>query len=98
MTELNDFVKRKNCINTHLYTPHGLPHPEHKTTAYDMALLAKEALKIPLLREMAKTTKYVRPASNMQSEFVLHQHNALVKPGGKFYYPKAIGIKTGYTN
>jgi D-alanyl-D-alanine carboxypeptidase (penicillin-binding protein 5/6) len=28
----------------------------------------------------------------------MYQHNALIKPGSKFYYPKAIGIKTGFTN
>ncbi len=97
MKELNAFVRSKGCVNTVLYAPHGLPHDDHKTTAYDMALLAKEALKIPLFREIVKTVSYTRPATNMQPESLLHQHNALVKPGTKFYYPKAIGIKTGYT-
>jgi len=95
--ELNAYVKSKGCLNTILHTPHGLPYAEHKTTAYDMAILGKEALKMPLFREIVKTGSYTRPATNMQPESLLHQHNALVKPGAKFYYPKAIGIKTGYT-
>lgn len=94
--ELNAYVKSKGCLNTTLYAPHGLPHPEHKSSAYDMALLAKEALKFPVFREIVKTNTYHRPSSNLQPETVLHQHNALVRPGGKFYYPKAIGVKTGY--
>jgi D-alanyl-D-alanine carboxypeptidase (penicillin-binding protein 5/6) len=98
MKELNAFVRSKGCANTVLYAPHGLPHDDHKTTAYDMALLAKDALKIPLFREIVKTVSCTRPATNMQPESLLHQHNALVKPGAKFYYPKAIGIKTGYTS
>lgn len=96
MEELNRFVRSKGCHNTILYTPHGLPHEEHKTTAYDMAILAREALKNPLFREVVKASQFTRPETNKQPESTLFQHNALVKPG-KFYYPKAIGIKTGYT-
>jgi D-alanyl-D-alanine carboxypeptidase (penicillin-binding protein 5/6) len=62
-----------------------------------LALLGKEFIKNRLLREIVKTTEYTRPSTNMQLESSLSQHNALVKPGNKFYYPKALGIKTGYT-
>ena len=34
MSELNAFVRKKGCQNTNLLTPHGLPHPDHMTTAY----------------------------------------------------------------
>jgi serine-type D-Ala-D-Ala carboxypeptidase (penicillin-binding protein 5/6) len=96
MEELNSFVHKKGCLQTVLHTPHGLPHPDHKTTAYDLGILAREALRNPLFREVAKTTQYTRPQTNKQPESTLYQHNALVKPG-QFFYPKAIGIKTGYT-
>jgi D-alanyl-D-alanine carboxypeptidase (penicillin-binding protein 5/6) len=96
MDELNQFVRKKGCLNTILYTPHGLPYPEHKTSAYDLAILSSEALKNPFFREVVKTTQYIRPQTNKQLESILYQHNALVKPG-RFYYPKAMGIKTGYT-
>lgn len=96
MDELNAYVRSKGCKNTTLYTPHGLPHPDHKTTAYDMAILARCAMQYPFFREVVKTVKYPRPQTNKQLESEFYQHNALVKPG-KFYYPKATGIKTGYT-
>jgi D-alanyl-D-alanine carboxypeptidase (penicillin-binding protein 5/6) len=96
MQELNQFVQTKGCRATVLHTPHGLPHQEHVTTAYDLALIAREAIKNALFREIVKATQYTRPETNMQPESTLYQHNALVKPG-KFFYPKAIGIKTGYT-
>jgi D-alanyl-D-alanine carboxypeptidase (penicillin-binding protein 5/6) len=96
MEELNRFVREKGCLQTVLCTPHGLPHPEHKTTAYDLAVLAREALKNSFFREVVKATQYIRPQTNKQPESILYQHNALVK-AGRFYYPKAIGIKTGYT-
>jgi serine-type D-Ala-D-Ala carboxypeptidase (penicillin-binding protein 5/6) len=96
MEELNRFVREKGCLNTVLHTPHGLPCPEHTTTAYDLAILACEALKNPFFREVVQSTQYTRPQTNKQPESTLYQHNALIKPG-RFYYPKAIGIKTGYT-
>ncbi len=96
ISELNQFIKEKGCAKTTLFTPHGLPHEEHKSTAYDLAILAKEALGIPFLREVMRTNECVRPETNKQPQSVLRQHNALVKPG-KFYYPKAVGLKTGYT-
>jgi D-alanyl-D-alanine carboxypeptidase (penicillin-binding protein 5/6) len=96
MEELNRFVREKGCLNTVLHTPHGLPYPEHKTTAYDLAILAREALKNLFFREVVKSTQSIRPQTNKQPESTLYQHNALIKPG-RFYYPKAIGIKTGYT-
>lgn len=98
MNELNLYVQSKGCLHTQLYAPHGLSHDDHKTTAYDMALLAREALKNRMLRQIVSTTSYIRPATNLQPEAVMHQHNALVNPQSKFYYPKAIGIKTGFTN
>lgn len=96
MQELNDYVKELGCKQTVLYAPHGLPHVDHKTTAYDMCLVTKKALKQPFFRKVVKTTHYLRPANNKQLQTELLQHNSLIKPG-KFYYPKAIGVKTGYT-
>jgi D-alanyl-D-alanine carboxypeptidase (penicillin-binding protein 5/6) len=96
MNELNAFIRSKGCQETVLYTPHGLPHPEHKTTAYDMAKLTRVALQYPCFREIVKMVKASRPATNKQPESEFYQHNALLK-SGKFYYPKATGVKTGYT-
>lgn len=96
MTELNAYVKSLGCKQTTLTTPHGLTHINHKTTTYDMCLLTKKALEQPFFCKVVKTINYSKPASNKQPQVELLQHNSLLKPG-KFYYPKAIGVKTGYT-
>ncbi|MBI3236666.1 MAG: D-alanyl-D-alanine carboxypeptidase [Chlamydiales bacterium] len=96
MEELNAFVRGKGLKGTTLFTPHGLPHPDHKTTAYDMAQLARLALQYPIFREVVSSIDRIRPQTNKQPEAVWRQGNALVRPG-KFHYPKATGIKTGYT-
>lgn len=97
LKELNEYVQSKGCLNTQFLAPHGLTHPNHKTTAYDMAVLTREALRLPFFREVVKTTQYQRPQTNKQPEKTLRQFNALLKPG-QFFYPKAIGVKTGFTD
>ena len=48
--DINDFVDMMNerakelgCKNTHFVNPNGLPDEDHYTSAYDMALIAREA-------------------------------------------------------
>ncbi len=95
MAELNAFLQENGLQETTLYNPHGLYYPGHLTTAYDIAKLTQLSMKNPTFREIVKTVRYTRPQSNKKPESVMHQHNRLIKPG-KFYYPQAIGVKTGY--
>lgn len=96
-TKMNAYLKSLGCNNTHFVNPHGLHHPEHVTTAYDMALITKEALRYPFIRETVSKTTFSRPATNKQPEAKLAQTNRLLKPG-KAHYPLAFGVKTGYTS
>ena len=95
MENLNVFLKDLGCTDTTFYNPHGLHHPQHQTTAYDLALILKESLKHPVFCEIISHTRFVRPKTNKQKSTILYQTNRLLRPG-KFYYSKAIGGKTGY--
>ena len=95
MQDLNNFFKEKGIKETRFNNPHGLHHPEHYTTAFDMALITKEAMKKPLFREIVKTIHYTRPETNKQPATTLVQSNRLLRRGS-FFYPKAVGVKTGY--
>lgn len=97
MEELNVYLKELGCKSTHLKNPHGLHHPQHVSSAYDMAILTKEALKNSTFREIVKTVRCQRPETNKQKATTLIQTNRLLRKG-KFYYSKAIGVKTGYTS
>lgn len=94
---LNEYVQSLGCKNTHFTNPHGLHHPEHQTTPYDMAIMTREAMKNPIFREMVSSGKFIRPKTNKQESTVLLQTNRLIRKG-KYYYPEAIGVKTGYTS
>lgn len=94
--EMNQFLKAIGCLSTNFTNPHGLPDPRHITSAYDLARMTYYAMKYPIFREVVKTTRYTRPRTNKLEESYIVQFNALLKPG-KYYYPYAIGVKTGYT-
>lgn len=93
--EMNDYFKTLGCKNTVFMNPHGLHDPKHKTTAYDMSLITKEAMKNPTFREFVSTVRYLRPKTNKQAAVTMLQTNRLLRPG-PFNYPKAIGVKTGH--
>ena len=97
MKGMNVYLKNLGCVDTHFCNPHGLHHPHHMTTAYDIALITKEALKYESIRTIAGTNEYERSATNLQAAKTVQQNNMLIQPG-KFFYPRAIGMKTGYTS
>ncbi len=93
--ELNLFLKQNGILETQFTNPHGLHHDDHWTTAYDMAQITRLALKHDIFREVVKTARYLKPQSNLQPAQYFPQKNRLLKPGPHFY-PKAIGVKSGY--
>lgn len=95
MDGMNAYLKEIGCQNTVFHNPHGLFHPEHQTTAYDMAIMIREGIKNHLFSKIVSTVRYDRPKTNMQESIPLVQTNRLLRHG-KYYYSKAIGGKTGY--
>ena len=80
------------CENTVFSTPHGLPAQGHHTTAWDLALIAREAMKNPVFREIVATERASLPWQNHAYNRVLTNKNKLLST-----YPGALGVKTGYT-
>ena len=95
MKEVNAWLKEIGCRNTTFCNPHGLHHPNHQTTAYDMAIMAREAIKNPIFCETIKSTRFIRPKTSHQESSTLVQTNKLLRRG-PHYYSLAFGVKTGY--
>lgn len=93
--EMNQYLKKLGCRNTQFCNPHGLHDPAHFTTAYDICLVTKTALSIPKFREIVSTPVYIKPKTNKQGSMEIRHTNPLLKEG-RFHYPKAIGVKTGF--
>lgn len=93
--------------NTHFETPNGLPNEAHVTSAYDLALIAQEAMKNETFRKIVSTESYNIPPTELQPETrYLHNTNKLLVSTSKVYvdgvkreckYEGILGIKTGYT-
>lgn len=97
MDKVNLRLQELGCRGTQFVNPSGLYHPDHYTTAYDMALITREALRHPLFRTIVSTRRYPRPKTTLQDGTTLVQSNKLLFPG-PYYYPYAIGVKTGRTH
>lgn len=98
MEEMNGYVQELGCSRTQFRNPHGLHHPEHYTSAYDICLIAKKALSVPTFKEIVSKIEYEKPKTNKQKSRKIRHSNALLHQNNRFYYPKAFGIKTGYTS
>lgn len=97
MDLVNEYLQSIGCKNTRFVNPHGLPHPDHMTTAYDLAVMTRRALQIPKFRKVVSTLVYTKPKTNKQPQSEIRLTNPLLKPNSRYYYPKAIGVKSGYT-
>ena len=74
-------------------SPHGLDTPGQVSSAYDLALIARAAMKNKNFRKIVATKTYVFPHSGPRNV------NRKIKNLNKlmFTYPGVIGVKTGYT-
>lgn len=89
---MNRRVQDLGLTDTHYVTPNGLHNPDHFSSAYDMAFIAREALKIPKFREIIATERRDIPWEGHPWLRVLNNKNKLL-----YRYPFAIGVKNGYT-
>lgn len=80
------------CVDTVFKNPHGLPNNAHHTTAYDLALITREAMTHPLFRQIVSTQKANIPWEGRGYDRVLSNKNRLLSD-----YSGATGVKTGYT-
>ena len=100
--QMNLRAAELGCRDTYFVNPHGLPNDDHHTTAYDMFLIAREAMTHKLFADLCGSELYTVPATNLNEPRVLLNTNGLITQIGKYkdtyYYEPAIGIKTGHTN
>lgn len=109
---MNKEARAIGAKNTHFNNPHGLPDKEHYTTAYDMALMARQAMSNDLIREIVSTKsltfeKCDTPTSKRFITRTFFNTNKFLTSTEKIQYKgKSVdikydivdGIKTGYTD
>lgn len=91
---MNERAKECGAKNTTFANPNGLNpegKPHNQTTAYDIAMMAREAMKNPEFRKLVKTRSYTIPKTNMSEQRKeMKSTNACLGT-----YKGANGIKTG---
>lgn len=65
---MNTRAAELGAVNSNFENPHGMPNKDHLTTAYDLALIAKEAMKNETFRKIVKTLRYEIPPTNKKTE------------------------------
>ena len=104
---MNKRAKELGAKHTNFVNPNGLHEEGHLTTAYDLAMVAREAIKNEDFRRFVSTYRYIIPTTNKQDTRYMYNTNRLIydehtkelvngvmRPAK---YDGAIGIKTGYT-
>ena len=97
---MNETALRMDCVNTHFVNAHGYHDDNHYTTAYDMAIIAREAMKNEVFRQIAGTVTYAIAKTNLHRARTITTKTEYMLSGteekpNKYYYPDATGIKTG---
>lgn len=87
--EMNNKALALGLKNTHFVNAYGLPAEGHYTSAYDLAVISKEALNYPLVRKLTSMKEY----DLRDGKFKLWNTNKLL-----WWYPGTDGFKTGWTN
>jgi len=92
-------AKEIGAVNTNFTNASGLHNDNHYTSAYDMALIASEALSHPIFRQLNATLRHSIEPTNRHSETrYLLMGNKMLNPTQPQYYEGCIGGKTGFTN
>lgn len=88
---MNDRAKQIGVSEkTNFVTPNGLGHPDHRVTAYDMALIMREAVQNEEVLDAMKAKEYTVKSNKKEPTFVRHDKISALKD--------AVGGKTGYTS
>lgn len=97
---MNTRAQELGCENTHFVNTHGLHDDDHYTTAYDVYLITREALKHPDFMVISNTaTTAIPPTNKTTEERALYTTNHLIsnRKETQYLYHLAKGIKTGNT-
>ena len=87
--------------NSNFVNPHGFHDDNHYTTAADLAKVTKYAMQNEKFREIVKTDMHIMgPTNKYNEERYLSNTNHLVsrRRQYQYFYDKAIGVKTGFTD
>lgn len=94
--EMNTRAKSYGALHTHFTNPHGYHDPEHYTTPYDMAQIARVAFSNPLVLKIAGKVSAPFGCHNTHTILPLTNTSRLLKDETPYYNPHVVACKTGF--
>lgn len=92
ITQMENLAQELNLDNTFFTNPSGLDSEKHKTTAHDLAIMAKEIMKDDFLKSIVGTkSKVISDVSGSRQHQLENTNSLLGVEAG------VVGIKTGTT-
>lgn len=92
---MNDEARRLGMNQTTFRNPHGMTHPEHKSSCADLVRLSRELMQDPLVQKIVACRRHqcvVRGQEGYQRRLTWKNSNRLLDRSGY------LGIKTGTTD
>lgn len=97
---MNQRAAELGCVNTHFANTNGLPAEGHYSSAYDLYLITREAMKHPAFMEICNLKTYQPENTGINAGNVITNSNSLLVANeayGNYVYEGAAGVKTGFT-
>lgn len=88
---MNQRARELGAFNTHFMNPNGLHDPNHYTTARDMALISKAAMKNPEFKKVAAAKSWETNRGEGKYNYFYNKNKVV------YQYDGGNGIKIGYT-
>ncbi len=94
---MNERAQELGCRDSHFSNAHGIHDPDHYTSAYDMAQIARAYFSYEDLSRIACTSTYTAASVGKKpKEIEIYSKNKLLQ--GKIGLEGLVGSKTGYTD
>jgi D-alanyl-D-alanine carboxypeptidase (penicillin-binding protein 5/6) len=90
--EMNLEAQRLQAMDTLAVNDNGLDAPGQRSSAYDLALIARAAMQLPDFRDYVATKHAHIRGAKRNAPIAISSHDKLL-----YNYPGAIGIKNGFT-
>lgn len=94
---MNQRARQAGALNSNFSSSNGLHEDTHFTTAYDLAMITKDAIKYPEFREAMGTQSYVLNREGDDVLKTIYHTNRMIFENREEYNPYSLGGKTGFT-
>jgi hypothetical protein len=90
---MNALARKLHMRDTHYVTAHGLDEPDHYTSAHDLSVIARYAMRYSIFRTIVRTESYYIPKTKHNADHWLANINRAM-----YWFPGVDGVKPGDTD